>query len=581
MSKIKVLWVALAAVSCTVFSGILHAACNSENDVQYAMEISIGAQDYYRASQDAEITATVNITPVDAGATNASISWSGIVSGSTNVNIGEPVTITFPASVMTPSSTTNDKSIFFTATNSSDDYEDPDDPEDDGLCWATNSHTFTVVKVDIEQTNEFKCVSMTNATLTLTADSYSPGGYDWTSPSGLDGSGSGSTFTYNPSNSTPGTYTVECTSSNLSSCSDTCTVNIIKVEILNSGDTDSDDCLSPPSGGYLYWKTTPTIGSASDYIGTLKVRNSGGEEIFSMGSQLQTGERFWYGTDNDNNTVTAGTYYAWVEIDTGDGVCHSEEHELLVFYVRLVSPSNDYSSVNEMVSCVAEVNPSGTTGTWSWKRTLGLGGTDSTDGFADPSQQNTTFTKAMPDDDSYGDIWVVLERPSGGSYGDGTESALDTKPLVVLKLDIDPEMTNVCSKLTNVVLSLTDDSFLGSYYYNTANWSSEPAGISGSGSNITFNPSEITATQYIVTAVSSEYSGCSDTCTVDVIKVDIEPESTNVCANMTNVPLNLTTDSYWDGGGVTWTSTPSGLGGVSFTDNQFTFNPSNELGPHC
>jgi hypothetical protein len=229
-------------------------------------------------------------------------------------------------------------------------------------------------------------------------------------------------------------------------------VSIIKVEILNSGDTDSDDCLSPPSGGYLYWKTTPTIGSASDYIGTLKVRNSAGEEIYSIGSQLQTGERFWYGKDNDNNTVTAGTYYAWMEIDTGDGVCRSDEHELLVFYVKMVSPSNDYSCVNEVVPCVADVYPAGTTGTWSWKRTLGLGGVASVDGFADPSLQNTTFTRATPDDDSYGRVWVVLERPSGGSFGSGTKRALDMKKLVVY--DVDFNIDHVC---TNAVHPDTHD----------------------------------------------------------------------------------------------------------------------------
>jgi hypothetical protein len=106
---------------------------------------------------------------------------------------------------------------------------------------CTDSCVVDVIKVDIDETNEYKCVSMTNATLNLTDDSYSPDGYAWTWPSSdLSGSASGDTFTYNPSNSTPGTYVVECASSNLTSCSDTCIVNVLSVDSVDVHANDTD-----------------------------------------------------------------------------------------------------------------------------------------------------------------------------------------------------------------------------------------------------------------------------------------------------------------------------------------------------
>ena len=50
----------------------------------------------------------------------------------------------------------------------------------------------------------------------------------------------------------------------------------------------------------------------------------------------------------------------------------------------------------------------------------------------------------------------------------------------VLKLDIEPSETNVCWKSTSCMLKLTDDSYPG----GTAEWTSSPAGISGSGDSI-------------------------------------------------------------------------------------------------
>jgi len=153
--------------------------------------------------------------------------------------------------------------------------------ESSGLSGCDDQCTVTIVKVDISETNEKKCSDQTSGTLSLTDDSYSPGGYTWSSsPSGLAGSGSDSTFTYNPSNSTPGTYTVTCESSDLSNCDDQCTVTIVKVDISETNEKKcsdqtsgtlslTDDSYSP--GGYT-WSSSP-LGLAGSGSGSMFTYN--------------------------------------------------------------------------------------------------------------------------------------------------------------------------------------------------------------------------------------------------------------------------------------------------------------------
>ena len=67
-------------------------------------------------------------------------------------------------------------------------------------------------------------------------------------------------------------------------------------------------------------------------------------------------------------------------------------------------------------------------------------------------------------------------------------------------------------------MNLTPDSALGG---GTANWSSQPAGIGGSGTSLAVNPSSLTPGEYTVTAQSSIVPSYSDTCIVRIIKVDV------------------------------------------------------------
>ena len=87
--------------------------------------------------------------------------------------------------------------------------------------------------------------------------------------------------------------------------------------------------------------------------------------------------------------------------------------------------------------------------------------------------------------------------------------------IYVLKLDIEPQETNVCWKSTSCRLSLTDDSCPG----GRAVWSSVPAGISGTGRYVTFNPSSLDPGEYIVTARSRILPTYNDTCVFRIVRV--------------------------------------------------------------
>jgi hypothetical protein len=148
--------------------------------------------------------------------------------------------------------------------------------------WGDHVPTTDMIWVDIAQTNEYNCIHETSAELNLTSMSYSPSGYVWTNtPAGLDGSGNGKTFTYCPSNSAPGVYTVTCRSVSSSNCSDTCVVTIFSVglEFQNSKMSSGKliDPLSPPrdvrvgviQGDTVKFKSklTPSVSlQDSDYV---------------------------------------------------------------------------------------------------------------------------------------------------------------------------------------------------------------------------------------------------------------------------------------------------------------------------
>jgi len=113
-----------------------------------------------------------------------------------------------------------------------------------------------------------------------------------------------------------------------------------------------------------------------------------------------------------------------------------------------------------------------------------------------------------------GHLHLAIGENDEYQVGDGSSS--EEGPggrIYVLKLDIEQQETNVCWKSTSCKLSLTDDSRPG----GEAVWSSAPAGISGKGKSVTFNPSLLGPGEYTVTAKSGIVPGYKDTCMVRVV----------------------------------------------------------------
>jgi hypothetical protein len=128
------------------------------------------------------------------------------------------------------------------------------------------STTVAVVRVDIEQAELNVCQQMTAASLHLTGSYWAPeveGDVIWSSsPPGLSGTGSGGTYTFNPSASEPGTYVVTARPSLLDSCHDTCIVRVLKVEFVDADeDPIGEDIIT---GGIEFTTATPTIQNTTE-----------------------------------------------------------------------------------------------------------------------------------------------------------------------------------------------------------------------------------------------------------------------------------------------------------------------------
>ncbi len=103
--------------------------------------------------------------------------------------------------------------------------------EADGIT-ATASLKMTAIRIQIAPSITNLCHTSATSSLHLTGDSFAGGEVEWSvSPSGLPFQGStGNSLTVYPSAGNTGTYTVTARSSALSSCSDTCVVNVIRIE---------------------------------------------------------------------------------------------------------------------------------------------------------------------------------------------------------------------------------------------------------------------------------------------------------------------------------------------------------------
>lgn len=143
-----------------------------------------------------------------------------------------------------------------------------------GTCY--DSTMLVVPKVDIRQTETNVCQNCECSVTLDVTDSYSPGGYVWSSsPAGI--SGRGPSVTFNPGDIPPGTYTVYAKSASHPECLDTCTVNVIKVESIDGyvyGESgrkiEHMEALPDPANvvasGYMKFKATILPSSISDTL---------------------------------------------------------------------------------------------------------------------------------------------------------------------------------------------------------------------------------------------------------------------------------------------------------------------------
>ena len=149
-----------------------------------------------------------------------------------------------------------------------------------------------------------------------------------------------------------------------------------------------------------------------------------------------------------------------------------------------------------------------------------------------------------------------LASPSGGSLNlgigetgtyrvkdeSGTEDEWEGS-ITVVKLDIEPAETNVSSQVSSVTLKLTDDS----YPEELVVWTSQPNGISGTGSSISFNPNSIAPGEYVVTATSGLVPGYSDICVVRVVSIEIDDSELSFFRNEDyELPLTVIPPSFSD-----------------------------------
>jgi hypothetical protein len=162
--------------------------------------------------------------------------------------------------------------------------EDPDglmtDYTDGGLNNLTlgNEGKIHVLKIRIEPASTNVCWETQSTTLNLTEDSHPGGSVDWTvePSSGLDVTSSdNASFTFSPTNSVPGEYTVTAASALLPDCKDECVVRVVKVDIVPA---ETNVCWTTQSatlaltsdsnpGGSVDWSVEPASGlevTASD-----------------------------------------------------------------------------------------------------------------------------------------------------------------------------------------------------------------------------------------------------------------------------------------------------------------------------
>jgi hypothetical protein len=405
------------------------------------------------------------------------------------------------------------------------------------ICNTTFSNVVIVLKVDIDPVQTNVCWQMTNAVLNLTTNSYwAPeysGSMTWSStPTGLSGSGSGGTFTFNPNALTSTSYVVTARSTLLTNCYDTCTVNVYRVE------------LRPKATNVCWQTTTPVeIVLTNSYApGGITWSGTNGLKVVSA-----TDAKLVFTPTN-----STATNYAVKATATGFPNCY----DVCTVNVYRVELTPDATNVCWLSSDPVEIvlTNSYAPGGITWSGTNGLKVVSATDVKLVFTPTNSTPTN-----------YAVTAAATG------FPNCFDTATVNVYRVELTPDATNVCWQTTNPVEIVLTNSYA-------------PGGITWSGTNglkvfsatdvkLVFTPTNSTPTNYAVKAASAGFPNCYDVCTVNVYRVELTPKATNVCWQ-TTAPVEIVLTNSYAPGGITWSGT-NGLKVVSATDAKLVFTPTN------
>jgi hypothetical protein len=141
----------------------------------------------------------------------------------------------------------------------------------------------------------------------------------------------------------------------------------------------------------------------------------------------------------------------------------------------------------------------------------------------------------------------------------------------VYRVELTPRTTNVWWQTTNQVeIVLTNSYALGGITWSGTNGLKV---VSATDAKLVFTPTNSTATNYAVKATATGFPNCYDVCTVNVYRVELTPDATNVCWLSSN-PVEIVLTNSYAPGGITWSGT-NGLKVVSATDAKLVFTPTN------
>jgi hypothetical protein len=159
------------------------------------------------------------------------------------------------------------------------------------------------------------------------------------------------------------------------------------------------------------------------------------------------------------------------------------------------------------------------------------------------------------------------------AWASALTNCMDTATVNVYRVELTPKATNVWWQSSNPVEIV----LMNSYAPGGITWSGTNGlkVVSATDAKLVFTPTNSVATNYVVKAASTGSPNGDDVCTVNVYRVELTPDATNVCWLSSN-PVEIVLTNSYAPGGITWSGT-NGLKVVSATDTKLVFTPTNSV----